>query len=710
MTDRDRILHWIDTGENEFKTNYVRQRAVGSTSIGLEGDQDPVAASSSESSAHHQDSELALLESSESEDCSGNSQDELLIGCEADPLIPTAEEINKTYRRGQNLWRTLVDNASSFPPGCVPTPSLDPSIMMQNVPPLPQNLQGEQSIIGQSMWYIPSPELSYQGQIDLVQDSGISDEIWAPAPILTDEEWDPELVCGVRKHFNLWVPKPTKFSISSRDDVFRYCTTSVQPLDDAPNGLAVFTICWSYILSARLLEMQGKSRNYSSMTLVPVLAKDLNPQPKDIVINLSSASTELVRWLCALLAPDSRWLVQRLPPWAVTYEGDYRFVIATMTLYTWDVREKLPSSTEAAQLLIELGTLFDLESQVTGGFLSALMLPVHNVMNLKPQLPLPRLIRPSSAQATKSGPIRNCVLNYLSNLPCYMTLSVDPISLSSAIWSIFWEPGINCNLVSAWLGSIYHTIDPILKAGDLEMLAKVFALYRPRLAPIWLGIALLGCPEFPRMIESYLTTLEEQPLFCRISRPDPDVAAWTGSPQSFLDEEGSGCYIKDGEVLLSRGDLVRLRFNYRYLSDTSETPAFGWQPLGSVKKEDVEPELQERLEEWRPRKLLRWIWYTKKGKIEHIFRDKHQDARKASSVLCSPHSLRDKHQDARNISSILSILENSGAKISGGHCAVKLCPSREATWRIMAWGLKMASGDVEFMEEVTEHKWLEGLR
>jgi hypothetical protein len=104
----------------------MRHKAVGSTSIGLEGDQDPVAASSSESSAHHQDSELAFSESSESEDCSGNSQDELLIGCEVDHLIPTAEEINKTYRNGQNLWRTLVENASSFPSGCVPTPSLDP--------------------------------------------------------------------------------------------------------------------------------------------------------------------------------------------------------------------------------------------------------------------------------------------------------------------------------------------------------------------------------------------------------------------------------------------------------------------------------------------------------------------------------------------------------------------------------------------------------
>lgn len=80
------------------KQNYVRHKAVGRTSIGLKGDQDPFAASDSESSVHHQGSEFALLES---EDSSGNIQDELLVGCEGELLIPTAEEINKTYQKVQ---------------------------------------------------------------------------------------------------------------------------------------------------------------------------------------------------------------------------------------------------------------------------------------------------------------------------------------------------------------------------------------------------------------------------------------------------------------------------------------------------------------------------------------------------------------------------------------------------------------------------------
>jgi hypothetical protein len=44
------------------------------------------------------------------------------------------------------------------------------------------------------------------------------------------------------------------------------------------------------------------------------------------------------------------------------------------------------------------------------------MLPVHNSMDLKPQLPLPRLTRSSNIEAaTTTTRIRDCVLNYLSN-------------------------------------------------------------------------------------------------------------------------------------------------------------------------------------------------------------------------------------------------------------------------------------------------------
>jgi hypothetical protein len=119
------------------------------------------------------------LESSESENFSSHSQDELLVGCEGDPLIPTAEEINRTYIKAQSLWQTLVKDASSFPSGCFPTSSLDPSIIMQDVPPLPLDLSGQLSIKGQSMWNVAIPDIR------------------TPAFARNDDGCDPELVYGV---------------------------------------------------------------------------------------------------------------------------------------------------------------------------------------------------------------------------------------------------------------------------------------------------------------------------------------------------------------------------------------------------------------------------------------------------------------------------------------------------------------------------------
>lgn len=117
------------------------------------------------------------------------------------------------------------------------------------------------------------------------------------------------------------------------------------------------------------------------------------------------------------------------------------------------------------------------------------------------------------------------------------------------------------------------------------MLAKIFACRRPRLAPLWLGVLLCGCAEVVDAIESYLSTLNDLPWM----RPDPDVAAWTGSHQSFFDEAVSGPYMFPDDMV-PRADLLRHRFNYR-ITDSADIVHFGWQPFGDVKKADVEPEL-----------------------------------------------------------------------------------------------------------------------
>ena len=295
---------------------------------------------------------------------------------------------------------------------------------------------------------------------------------------------------------------------------------------------------------------------------------------------------------------------------------------------------------------------------------------------------MPRVTRYRPKHPVSVGRVRD----YVDKLPYYMTLSICPLYLGSAVWSIFWEPGVQCNLASAWLGSIHQVIKPLLEAGSMERLAKVFALRRPRLAPLWLGIFLCGCTEVLDAIESHLTTLEDQPWM----RPDPDIAAWTGSRQSFFDEAVSGSYI-DPDDMVPRADILRHRFNYR-LGDTADIVHFGWQPFGAVKKAEVEPELWPRLECIpQPRKYVHWVWWLSRDEsvIEEGFR-RNKD---------KPMENEDPPDYKANLLPIFNY-------------EVRLEASRQATFRVFDWGSKTATGDRSIdamaMPGLREHSWFAG--
>lgn len=69
-------------------------------------------------------------------------------------------------------------------------------------------------------------------------------------------------------------------------------------------------------------------------------------------------------------------------------------------------------------------------------------------------------------------------------LPYLMTLSCTARMLDSAIWGVFWEPGIYYNLVSTWFRPILDSLTPIIKSGNFELLAKVMAVRRPKDSPL----------------------------------------------------------------------------------------------------------------------------------------------------------------------------------------------------------------------------------
>jgi hypothetical protein len=98
----------------------------------------------------------------------------------------------------------------------------------------------------------------------------------------------------------------------------------------------------------------------------------------------------------------------------------------------------------------------------------------------------------------------------MNDLPYFMTLSISPASMGSIIWSIFWEPGIECNLVSAWFGSTLEVIRPITETNNREILSRIFAFRREGVGLLWHAIFDLGDLKILDMIVSYLESHEER--------------------------------------------------------------------------------------------------------------------------------------------------------------------------------------------------------
>ncbi|ESZ90331.1 hypothetical protein SBOR_9287 [Sclerotinia borealis F-4128] len=268
------------------------------------------------------------------------------------------------------------------------------------------------------------------------------------------------------------------------------------------------------------------------------------------------------------------------------------------------------------------------------------------------------------------------IRDYVNDLPYYMTLCLHPSTIGSVICSIFWEPGLDCNLVSAWFGAILEVLRPIIEAGDLEMLAKIFIVRRLKPALLWLGIWVMCDHAMLDMLTSYLEIHQERKYYGLWSSPDIEVAVWTGSKQSFLNENVSDTYEGIAEQV-PRSDLVRHRFNFR-LADFADL-RFGWQVPGHVSKQQIEPELWPRLE----------IGYIQRG-FRH---DKNVEL--------------DSETASETETETIYIPE-------GFTCKVGIRPSKDATFHIVGYGSTDAAGERSLealvIPGIRQHPWMPGSR
>lgn len=583
----DRAAHWIETGENRFEASFIPS-------------ENPSSCCKNESNGGTSSPPNSSISSGFVED---QTADDLLYGCQDDPLIPSAEDIERTFWRGKTQWRECLGLAERLQNPSIPE-SLGVLGLTQRVPPLPSQLCDLNEIRGYPIWEFKRSESddmqSSITQMDDVSKLGSpatmddSDLTWQPTSPPDVDEWNEDLARGNEKKFSLSIPMPTSYQL------IRECNSNADASPASPsNGITILIQCLSYYFCAKLLEMQRREVKFTSQAL---LTSHLGCSENDkILLDLRYASQDLVCWLSILLAPKLRW-TEPIPPWALVYEGVNRFYILTSPTYSSPEWATSPSSEKAAGFISELCALFGLDDQLDAAVSATIMLPFYNSRKLAATLPVPILLQRNHPKHAHD-PFRQ----YSEQISQLMTISIGPRLIGSSLWSVFWESDVDCNVVSAWLASIHEVIKPVLESRDTELLIKIFMLYRPQQAPLWMGVLWLGSSDWAGMVESYLATLEEQPKFTRASQPDSVTAAWLGCRQSFLDEVGRGCYEENGTTMLSNSDLARLRFNYRYLANAEELQ-YGWQPFGSISAKEIEPELHQYLDLWRARKYHSWVW------------------------------------------------------------------------------------------------------
>ncbi|KAF5021097.1 hypothetical protein F66182_6886 [Fusarium sp. NRRL 66182] len=670
------IRDWINTGKHVILTDY--EHATSDPSASNSGDFEEV---DTESVSDDSSSIVSSTASTTSAPLV-----EKLLASDDDALIPKQAEVDLVFRKGKYLWSHLVTSAGSLPAASLSAGLNDPSIVLKDVPALPEALPRRGMLVGRAFWHVPG----------ISTDRDNDDQ---------NEDFDLQYLHGARKHFHLSYPTPVECRVSPQVAIGNNKASTAPGDRPYPPGLLLLTLCWSYIFSVRFWELQGKQVIYTSHALQPRPNRNIRNRRGRISIHLgASISQDLVRWLCALLAPKPGWSVQGggYAPWTAFCSGGVEFAIISDEAITFTPNSQAPSSDEAVELLIELGCLYGLDSAQRGdgkhdplspivaGFVAVLALPFYRAMELQPQFLAPTL------QLNLTEIRLDLIRQYVADLRYYMTLSMHPMSVGSIIWSIFWQPDVECNLVSPWLSSTLSVLRPLIDSGNLDILIKAFALRRPRVALWWLGIFLLGSPMIPGLIVRYLETSEERWGYATMGSPDTTVSSWTGSPQSFLDEGTSRAYVDLNESV-SKADLLRCRYNLR-LQDTSSA-LLAWQPFGVAPKTMIEPGLWPWLEHRFKRTYEHWVWYIKKGDIV-ARQDVQQGFRKDTGRFVEAVT------DCLNVIHLDGMAERS--------TNANLEPSREATLRMINYCMEDMAGDrdteVLIIPGAKTHPWLKGWR
>ncbi|EAW13737.1 uncharacterized protein ACLA_044570 [Aspergillus clavatus NRRL 1] len=356
---------------------------------------------------------------------------------------------------------------------------------------------------------------------------------------------------------------------------------------DNGNYLAVLYFAWAYILSARCVELLSPSADHESqMDYDAPGISSAAPQPDErpaIQIDLGEeVSTEEALWWRTILSSDDCWGATTkyngqvyFSPWSVSAKDVGLTVSSKLSVVS---ESSPPSSVVALGYLTRFCEHYRLYAQCSVALTEVLYIPF--LWGKAISLPFPKQL--SGAELTASfGHVSLTTINDLLEthkelLPKYMTLSSNPWGLRSLLCSTFFNPNIECNLVSAWLNpafAVLNSISPTNPASIAALLSK----RQPQLGILWLGAVCLN------VVKPVL-----RDIHIGMVALDLPASAWTGVPQTFLTSQTQHV---NGESI-RRDDECRLLF-ITAAEGHDRPPIWPWKPFGATQLCDTELTVRE---------------------------------------------------------------------------------------------------------------------
>ncbi|CAG8195468.1 unnamed protein product [Penicillium salamii] len=474
---------------------------------------------------------------------------------EGDVAQPNQKELDEALAKSREYWSILASAANAQRDHGILPNFTDPRNSLRRVPKFQarpkkvftrgRNLAMEAS----SIWKVSNhgdcdglkPEVSRRAFMNLAVDKSVSVELDGQA-------------------FNTWIGTTDE----ARANV---------------NYIGILTLGWSYILSARLIELRGKGATLQYTESQAQYNDECTPGcSTTFSLDVGKVDDDVARWWSAILAPGEGWkaLVTHnsrdfVSPWSVSRDCARPFSIKHEMPASDSVFVPL-SSQRAFEVLSGFSTLHGLGSQFPISLATALALPVHRYFGWTAHLPTPRLEEHKETLGSSSQSLPRVWQECLSDIEYYMSLSCDPERMFSTLCGPFWEPEVPCNLVSPWLhpalnevitsslpvathdqkddfvpGAREKELSELLSARDQEVFALLCAIRRPSIGALCIGAVISGLgPRIVRRVEN-----GHPPL-------DQHAFAWTGSPQCFHDFSGVGPYRSDGSDFIARQDVWRL--------------------------------------------------------------------------------------------------------------------------------------------------------